>query len=169
MRAEITRAHLGKAILNLRKIQEQRKLRFRREPAAGNRVKKIRFPELNLELEPVAGFLPTGPARAPADQGVRPGPKIKVCLRASWFGPLDQGPEGICGTICFFRDLDSLGTESEQNRGADELFRTGKTRSGPTDGDCSIARFRKSNGIALLFQDSVNQIHRRIAKELRHK
>src|SRR2546430_13363858 len=97
MRAEITRAHLGKATLNLRKIEEQRKLRFEGKPPAGNRVNKIRFPQVNLELEPVAGFLLTGPATASADQCVRPGPKIKVCRRASWFGRLDHGPEGVLG------------------------------------------------------------------------
>ena len=95
MRAEITRAQLGKAIQILRKIQEQKRLRFCHNPASGNRVKKMRFSQLNLELEPVAAFRPFGPTTTPADQIVRSGSNIKVCLGALWLGPVDQGAEGI--------------------------------------------------------------------------
>jgi hypothetical protein len=95
MRAEITRAQLGKAIQILRKIQEQKRLRFGHYPASGNRVKKMRFSRLNLELEPVPGFRLSGPTATPADQIVGPGPQIKVCLTALWLGPIDQGPEGV--------------------------------------------------------------------------
>jgi hypothetical protein len=95
MRAEITRPQLGKATTNLRKIQDQRKLRFGHNPASGNRVKKMRFPQFNLKLEPMARFRLSGPPAAPADQIVRPGPQVKVCLPGRWLGSVDQGPEGI--------------------------------------------------------------------------
>ena len=95
MRVEITRTQLGKATTNLRKIQEQKRLRFRHDPASGNRVKKMRFFQLNLELEPVARLRLSGPTAAPADQIVGPGSNIKVCLRALWLGPVDQGPEDV--------------------------------------------------------------------------
>ena len=95
MRAEITRAQLGKAIQILRKIQEQKRLRFCHDPAPGNRVKKMRFSQLNLELEAVPGFRLSGPTAAPADQIVGSGSKIKICLGALSLGPIDQGPEGV--------------------------------------------------------------------------
>ena len=95
MRAEITRAQLGKAIQILRKIQEQKRLRFRHNPPSGNRVKKMRFSQLNLELEPVPGLRLAGPMATSADQIVSPGSKVKVCLLALCLGPVDHGPEDV--------------------------------------------------------------------------
>ena len=83
MRAEITRAQLGKAITNLRKIQDQRKLRLLHNSTPGIWVEKVHFFEVNLELEPVAALALIGPLPASANQLMGSRLEVKIGLRTS--------------------------------------------------------------------------------------
>ena|ERR1700731_2968008 len=132
----------------------------------------MRFFQLNFELEPVAAIPLASPAMTPADQFVRPGSKVKICLCASWLRTFDEPPETGPRTTSLLRrrcNLDRVGTESQDDWLTGELVRARKSRSRQTDRDRPVARFRKSNGIALLFEGAVHQIHGRVAEELRHK
>src|SRR5438874_10798421 len=116
--AEITRAPLGKAITNLRKIQEQKKLSPQRKPASGNRVKKMRFFQLDFELETVSAGPLACPTPAPTDQFVRTGSKVKVCLRASWLRAFDKRPEirpRAASLLLWRRNLDRFRPESQDD------------------------------------------------------
>src|SRR5687767_11900459 len=165
MRAKITRLRLGKAITNLRKIQEHRRLRFCHDPAPGRQVEKLRFRDVNLELKPAPALCRVDPATASADQLVASCLKIKLCLSALWLDSIHQRLEAAGGALSSGgAKLDILRADPEHDRLAGILWRN---RQPERDG--AIARFRKEQGIALLLEAALDEIHRRGGRESRHE
>src|SRR6476646_217469 len=113
-----------------RKTQEEKNLPVRGNSGSSFCVKKMRFFLANFKLETMSALAFFGPEPTPADQIMGASLKVKVCLTASWLGPLDQSAEARSRSRTGSgrdRDIEILGTEAKNDGTSSEIGYSGQS------------------------------------------